>query len=78
MHVSKAPWQDKGNHALVESIHLNNMCVGYNHHFAIYSTTKSKNTSFIPNVMWKVVYASHKLDYPQLDFQKETLKEKLR
>jgi hypothetical protein len=27
--------------------------------------------------MSKVVYASYKLDYPELDFQEETLKEKL-
>jgi len=27
--------------------------------------------------VWKVVYASYKLNFPKLDFQEETLKEKL-
>jgi len=27
--------------------------------------------------VWKVVYASYKLDYPKLDFQEETLKKKV-
>ncbi len=44
IHVSKAPWREKGNHAIVESTHLNNMCAIYNHHFVIYSKNKSKNT----------------------------------
>jgi hypothetical protein len=43
VHVSKAPWGKKGNPAIVESTHLN-MCVAYNHHFAVYSKDKSKNT----------------------------------
>ncbi len=49
MHVLKAPQWEKGNCAIVESIHLNNMCATYNHHFAIYSKCKSKNTQLIPN-----------------------------
>jgi hypothetical protein len=68
MHVSKAPWREKGNRAIVESIHLNNMCVAYNHHFVIYSKNKSKNTQLIPNAMWKVVFVSYKLNYPKSDF----------
>jgi hypothetical protein len=47
MYVSKAPRQEKGNCAIVESIHLNNMCVAYNHHFVIYSKNKSKNTQLM-------------------------------
>jgi hypothetical protein len=42
MHVSKAPQREKGNRAIVESTHLNNMCATYNHHFAIYSKNKFK------------------------------------
>jgi hypothetical protein len=58
MHVSKAPRREKGNHAIVESTHLNNMCATYNHHFAIYSKNRFKNTQLIPNVVWKVIYVS--------------------
>jgi hypothetical protein len=77
MHVSKAPRREKGNHAIVESTHLSNMCATYNHHFVIYSKDKSKNTQLILNAVWKVVYASYKLDCPKSDFQEETLKERL-
>jgi hypothetical protein len=62
MHVSKASWWEKGKCAIAESIHLNNMCAAYNHHFAIYSKNKSQNTQLIPNAMWTVVYASQKLN----------------
>ncbi len=41
MHVSKAPQWEKGNCGIVESTHLSNMCVAYNHHFTIYSKDKS-------------------------------------
>lgn len=41
MHVLKAPQQEKGNCAIMESIHLSNMCVANNHQFAIYSKDKS-------------------------------------
>ncbi len=68
LHVSKAPQQEKGNRAIVDSTQLNNMCATYNHHFAIYNKDKLKNTQLIPNAMWKVVYASYKLDYLKLDF----------
>jgi hypothetical protein len=74
MHVLKAPWQEKGNCAIVESTHLNNMFATYNHHFAIYSKDKSKNIQLIPNAMWKVVFTSYKLNYPKSNFQEETLK----
>jgi hypothetical protein len=47
MHVSKAPRQEKRNCAIVESTHLNNMCVAYNHHFVIHNKDKSKNTQFM-------------------------------
>jgi hypothetical protein len=53
------------------------MCATYNHHLAIYSKDKSKNTQLILNAMWKTVYASYKSDYLKLDFQEETLKESL-
>ncbi len=76
-HVSKAPRQEKGNRAIMESTHLSSMCPTYNHHFAIYNKNKSKNTQLIPNVMWKVVYVSYKSDYPKSNFEEETLKERL-
>jgi hypothetical protein len=72
MNVSKAPWREKGNRAIVESTHLNNMCATYNHHFAIYSKNKFKNTQIIPNVVWKAIYASYKSNYLELKFEKET------
>jgi len=53
------------------------MCATYNHHFAIYSQKNSKNTQLIPNVEWKVIYASYKSDYLELKFEEETLKERL-
>ncbi len=58
-------------------IPFSSMCATYNHHLAIYSKDKSKNTQLIPNAMWKTVHASYKLDYLKLDFQEETLKESL-
>jgi hypothetical protein len=77
MHVSKAPQREKGNRAIVESTHLSNMCVAYNHHFTIYSKNKSKNTQLIHNVVWKVVYVSYKSHYLESEFQKRTVKERL-
>jgi hypothetical protein len=77
MHVSKAPQQKKGNCAIVESTHLNGMCVTYNHQFVIYSKDKFRNTQLIPNVMWSIVYASYKSNYLESNFQEETLKERL-
>jgi hypothetical protein len=68
MHVSKASQWEKGNCAIVESTHLSNMCVAYNHHFDIYSKNKSQNTQLIVNVVWKVVYASYKSNYPKSNF----------
>ncbi len=63
----------KKNRAIVESTHLSNTCVTYyNHHFVIYNKYKSKNTQLISNVVWKVVYASYKSDYLELEFQEET------
>jgi hypothetical protein len=53
------------------------MCAAYNHHFAIYNKNKSQNTQLIPNVVWKVVYASYKSNYLESNFQEETLKERL-
>jgi hypothetical protein len=72
MHVSKAPWREKGNRAIVESTQLSSACVAYNHHFAIYSKNKSENTQFIHNEVWKVVYASYKFNYLEIGFQEET------
>ncbi len=77
MHVSKAPWREKINCAIVESTHLNNMCATYNHHFVIYSKNKFKNTQLIPNVVWKAIYVSYKSDYLEIKFEEETLKERL-
>jgi hypothetical protein len=68
MHVSKAPHQKKGNRAIVDSTHLSNTCVTYNHHFVICKKDKSKNTQLIPNAMWKVIYVSYKSNYLELDF----------
>jgi hypothetical protein len=39
--------------------------------------TSSKNTQFILNVVWKVIYGSYKFDYLELKFEEETLKERL-
>ncbi len=77
MHVLKASRWEKKNCAIVESIHLSSMCAAYNHHCAIYNKNKSQNTQLIPNVVWKVVYASYKSNYLELKFKEETLKERL-
>jgi hypothetical protein len=77
MHVSKAPRQEKGNNAIVESTHLSSTCATCNHLFAIYNKNKSKNTQLIPNAVWKVVYVPYKSDYLKSDFWEETLKEML-
>ncbi len=76
MHVSKAPQQEKGIRAIVDSTHLSSVCATYNHHFVIYNKDKTKNTRLIPNAVWKVVYVSYKLDYLNSYFQEETLKER--
>ncbi len=53
------------------------MC-SYNHHFAIYSKRQvQKYIIHVPNVVWKVVYASYKSNYLELKFKEETLKERL-
>jgi hypothetical protein len=65
MHLSKAPYQEKRNHAIVENIHFNSLCVAYNHHLAIYNKKMLKNTQLIPNVVSKALYAAYKTNYPK-------------
>ncbi len=53
------------------------MCVVYNHHYVIYNKDKTKVTQSIPSIVCKVVYVMYKMDYPDFEFQDETLKERL-
>lgn len=61
---ARANWKEKVTKQTVDSGMLSNMATSYYNHFATYSKGRKQITHFVPNMVWKLVYADFKAGKP--------------